>query len=57
MSSNREYGKEKRSRKNKKQHRNVNDYETSHHFEQKVKRMFEKNKYDKYKRFDVEEDI
>lgn len=57
MSSNREYGKEKRSRKNKKQHRNVNDYETSHHFEQKAKRMFEKNKYDKYKRYDFEEDI
>jgi hypothetical protein len=56
MSSNREYGKERRSRKNSKK-RNISDFETSRHYEHKAKKMFSKDKSEKYKRYDSEEDF
>jgi hypothetical protein len=57
MSSNREYGKERRSRKNSTKKRTSNDYESSHHYEQKVKKMLSKDRNEKYKRYDAEEDF
>ena len=56
MSSNREYGKERRSRKNSKK-RNISDFETSRHYEHKVKKMLSKDRNEKYKRYDAEEDL
>ena len=56
MSSNREYGKEKRSRKNKKSRSNV-DYEVSRHIQHKVKKLTSKDRNEKYRRFDAEEDF
>ena len=56
MSSNREYGKEKRSRKNKK-HRSNPDYEVSRHIEHKVKKLMTKDRNEKYRRYDAEEDF
>ena len=57
MSSNREYGKERRSRKNSNKKRTASDYETSRHYEHKVKKLLSKDRNEKYKRYDAEEDF
>lgn len=53
MSSNRENAQQ--NRRSKKRERP--DYENSKHIQQKVKRMFSKDKREKYKRYDDEEDV
>lgn len=55
MSSNRESA--QNNRRSKKRERQRPDYENSKHVQHKIKRMFNKDKLEKYKRYDPEEDF